>query len=100
MGIYDDGSNRSNDRLFLLRISLTVSADNIGVTGYDIYRDGAMVGSTTGATTYTDTGLTANTAYSFTIKAKDAAGNVSAASSALTVTTRPAIAGVFTYSVT
>jgi cellulose 1,4-beta-cellobiosidase len=44
------------------------------------------VGSATG-TTYTDTGLSAATAYSYTVRARDAAGNVSAASAALSVTT-------------
>ncbi|QGQ95536.1 DUF5060 domain-containing protein [Paenibacillus psychroresistens] len=68
-------------------LSWTASTDNVAVTGYDIYRGATLAGSTTGATTYTVTGLTANTAYSFTVKAKDAAGNISVASSALSITT-------------
>ncbi|WP_189272164.1 glycoside hydrolase family 6 protein [Kitasatospora griseola] len=70
-------------------VALTWSAatDNVGVTGYDVYRDGALVGSTAG-TSYTDTGLTASTAYSYTVKARDAAGNVSPASAALVATTK------------
>lgn len=69
-------------------LSWTASTDNVGVTGYDIYRNGTKVGSSTG-TSYSDTGLTAATAYSYTVRAKDAAGgNVSAASSALSVTTK------------
>ncbi|CAI6083108.1 fibronectin type III domain-containing protein [Cohnella sp. JJ-181] len=68
-------------------LSWTASTDNVAVTAYDIYRGGSLAGSTAGATTYTATGLTASTAYSFTVKARDAAGNVSAASSALSVTT-------------
>jgi chitodextrinase len=68
-------------------LSWTASTDNVEVTGYDIYRGTTLVGSTTTALTYNVTGLTAGTAYSFTVKAKDAAGNVSAASNALTVTT-------------
>jgi|GEM_PF-2387053 len=67
-------------------LSWTASTDNVGVTGYDVYKDGAFAASVTG-TTATITGLASNTAYSFTVKAKDAAGNVSAASSALSVTT-------------
>ncbi|MCX5395808.1 glycoside hydrolase family 6 protein [Streptomyces sp. NBC_00102] len=67
-------------------LSWTASTDNTAVTGYDIFRAGVKVGSST-TTSYTDTGLTASTAYSYTVKAKDAAGNVSAASSALSVTT-------------
>ncbi len=68
-------------------LSWTASTDNVGVTGYDVYRGATKVGSTTGATTYTDSGLTAATAYSYTVKAHDLAGNVSAASNSVTVTT-------------
>ncbi|MEV7404115.1 glycoside hydrolase family 6 protein [Streptomyces sp. NPDC091267] len=67
-------------------LSWTASTDDTGVTGYDVYRGGTKVGSST-TTSYTDTGLTASTAYSYTVKAKDAAGNVSAASGALSATT-------------
>ncbi|WP_066584134.1 glycoside hydrolase family 48 protein [Cellulomonas timonensis] len=67
-------------------LSWTASTDAVGVTGYDVYRGTTLVGTATG-TTYTDTGLTASTAYSYTVRAKDAAGNISAASTALAVTT-------------
>ena len=52
-------------------------------------RGGTQVGTSTG-TSYTDTGLTASTAYTYTVKANDAAGNVSAPSSSITVTTNAA----------
>ncbi|MFF7404598.1 endo-1,4-beta-xylanase [Streptomyces murinus] len=64
----------------------SASTDNVGVTGYDVYRGSTKVGSST-STSYTDSGLSASTAYSYTVKAKDAAGNVSAASGAVTATT-------------
>lgn len=67
-------------------LSWTASTDNTGVTGYDVFRGGVKVGSST-TTSYTDSGLSASTAYSYTVKAKDAAGNVSAASAALSATT-------------
>ncbi|MFC5528204.1 fibronectin type III domain-containing protein [Cohnella yongneupensis] len=67
-------------------LSWTASTDNVGVTGYDVYNGSVLAGTTTG-TTYTVTGLTENTSYTFTVKAKDAVGNVSAASAALNVTT-------------
>ncbi|WUN26482.1 hypothetical protein OG878_27840 [Streptomyces sp. NBC_00316] len=67
-------------------LSWTASTDDTGVTAYDIYRDGARVGSTAG-TAFTDTGLSASTAYSYTVRARDAAGNVSAASAAVSATT-------------
>ncbi|MGW0600928.1 glycoside hydrolase family 6 protein [Streptomyces sp. NPDC002776] len=69
-------------------LAWTAATDNVGVTGYDVYRNGTRVGSAPAAgTTYTDTGLSAATAYSYTVRALDAAGNVSAASTALSVTT-------------
>ncbi|MFB9328402.1 fibronectin type III domain-containing protein [Paenibacillus aurantiacus] len=69
-------------------LAWNASTDNVGVTGYDVYRGASLVGSTSGSTlTYTNTGLAAGTAYSFTVKAKDAAGNVSAASASVSVTT-------------
>jgi len=67
-------------------LNWTASTDNVGVTAYDIYVNGSLKGSTA-STNYNVTGLTASTTYSMTIKAKDASGNVSSASSALNVTT-------------
>ncbi|MEC0229497.1 discoidin domain-containing protein [Paenibacillus alba] len=69
-----------------INLSWTASTDNIGVAGYDIYRDGAVVG-TTAAKTFSDTGVKASTSYSYTVKAKDSAGNTSPASNTATVTT-------------
>lgn len=73
-----------------------------GVADYDLYRDGAYLGSTS-ATGYTDSPLSAATAYAYTVRARDNAGNVSAASTPLTVSTAAAgtappkrVAGYFT----
>ncbi len=67
------------------------STDNVGVTGYTIYRGSAVAGAVSAATTtFTDTGLAAGTAYSYTVVARDAAGNASAASAPLAVVTTPA----------
>jgi chitodextrinase len=74
-------------------LSWTASTDNVGVTGYDVLRGGAKVGSVAG-TSYTDTGLTASTSYTYTVTAHDAAGNVSPASSPLTVSTQSTVAGL------
>jgi chitodextrinase len=64
------------------------STDNLAVTGYVIYRNGTEVGpSTTNA--YTDNAVTPDTEYSYTVAAKDAAGNTSAQSAALTAKTLP-----------
>ncbi|MES2812883.1 MAG: GEVED domain-containing protein [Bacteroidota bacterium] len=67
-------------------LSWTASTDNVGVTGYDVYQGTTLLGTVT-TTSYNVTGLTASTAYSFSVKAKDAAGNVSAASNTVNVTT-------------
>ena len=70
------------------RLSWSASTDNVGVTGYDVYKDGIKFNSSPVAVAYLDiTGLTANTAYSITVKARDAAGNTSTASQPLVVTT-------------
>ncbi len=57
-----------------ISLSWTASTDNVGVTGYDVYIDNVLNGTTTG-TTYTISGLTASTTYSIYVRAKDAAGN-------------------------
>ncbi|WP_392674555.1 cellulase family glycosylhydrolase [Streptomyces sp. LN785] len=73
-------------------LSWSPSTDNTGVTSYDVYRGSTLVGSST-TTGFTDTGLTAATTYSYTVRAKDAAGNSSAASSAVTAKTSAAAGG-------
>ncbi len=67
-------------------LSWTASTDVVGVTGYDVFQNGTFKTSVTG-TSAVITGLSAGTLYAMTVKAKDAAGNVSAASTALNVTT-------------
>jgi chitinase len=67
-------------------ITWSAASDPYGITQYIVYRNGTQVG-TTGITAYVDTGLSANTNYTYTVVAVDAAGHQSAVSSALTVTT-------------
>jgi chitodextrinase len=61
-----------------IKLSWSGSTDNIGVTGYDIYRDGNQI-ATTGSTstTYLDTGLATSTSHFYYVAAYDAAGNTS-----------------------
>ncbi|MGR3789901.1 M4 family metallopeptidase [Flavobacterium sp. TN-1] len=67
-------------------LSWTASTDNVGVTGYNIYNGTTLLASST-TTSATVSGLKASTTYNFTVKAKDAAGNLSATSNAVSVTT-------------
>ncbi|TDE53096.1 endonuclease [Flavobacterium sp. GT3P67] len=67
-------------------LSWNASTDNIGVTGYNVYMNSVLKTTVTGTTT-TITGLTASTAYTFSVKAKDTAGNISGASNTVNVTT-------------
>ncbi|WP_139490989.1 carbohydrate-binding protein [Brevibacillus dissolubilis] len=67
-------------------LSWSASTDNTGVTGYHVYRGTTLVATST-TTSYTVTGLAASTTYSFTVKAKDAAGNLSASSNSVSITT-------------
>ena len=69
-------------------LAWTVSVDDVAVDGYDVFKDGAFVGFTSG-TTFTVPGLSGATPYTFTVHAADAAGNLSEASNAVTVTTAP-----------
>ena len=69
-----------------LTVGWTASSDNVGVTGYRIFRNGTQVG-TTSATNYTDTGLTPSTTYSYAVSAFDNANNQSPQSSQLVAST-------------
>ena len=70
-------------------LSWTASTDNVGVVGYNVYRDGVKIG-TTASTTYSSTGLAAATTYSYTVTAVDAAGNTSTPSTSASATTAAA----------
>ncbi|MDF2938345.1 MAG: hypothetical protein K0Q90_3718, partial [Paenibacillaceae bacterium] len=73
-----------------VQLSWTPSADNAAVYGYDIYEGSRWVAFSS-ANSAKITGLAANSGYSFTVTALDAAGNVSAAGTALPVTTTNAL---------
>jgi endo-1,4-beta-xylanase len=74
-------------------LSWTASTDNVGVTGYDVLRAPGTSGGTftqvgtSTTTSFPATGLTAATSYRFQVRARDAAGNVSAVSNTVPVTT-------------
>jgi chitodextrinase len=70
-----------------VNVAWSASTDNVGVTGYKVFRNGSLAGSTTTALTYSDTGLAASTTYTYTVVAFDAAGNVSTPSTPVTAMT-------------
>ncbi|MEU3618123.1 cellulase family glycosylhydrolase [Streptomyces sp. NPDC006872] len=85
-------------------LTWTAATDNVGVAGYDVVRiSGAAETNAAASTTNTATvtGLTANTAYTFAVYARDAAGNRSARSATVNVTTgsAPAVACAVGYRV-
>jgi parallel beta-helix repeat protein len=62
--------------------------DDVGVTGYRVYRNGAPIGDVDGLTlTYTDTGLSAGTTYTYVVTSLDAVGHESPASNSVSATT-------------
>jgi len=72
-------------------LSWTAATDDVGVTGYQVRQAGTVIATVGGSTlSYTVTGLTPATAYTFTVTAGDASGAVSPPSNAVTVTTDPA----------
>ncbi|WP_438710279.1 S8 family serine peptidase [Aquimarina muelleri] len=75
-----------------LDLSWNASTDNVAVTEYDVYERNTVIATTTG-TSYQATGLTANTSYSFRIKAKDANDNQSSFSNTSIAITLPDIGG-------
>ncbi len=69
-------------------LSWSAATDNVGVTGYEVFQGaGTTPVATVTSTSATVSGLAAGTSYSFTVKARDAAGNRSAASASVSATT-------------
>ena len=69
-----------------INLTWTASTDNVGVTGYKIFRDGTQIG-TSPSTSFSSTGLAASTVYSYTVSAYDAAGNNSGQSASAPIIT-------------
>ncbi len=75
-----------------INLTWNASTDNVGVTGYRIFRASAQIGTATGAS-YSNTGLSSSTAYSYTVAAYDAVGNASGQSAVASTTTHAAATG-------
>src|SRR6266540_2144213 len=69
-----------------INLSWAASSDNVGVSGYRVFRNGVQI-ATTSATSFTNTGLSPSTTYTYAVAAFDAAGNLSAQSSPASATT-------------
>ncbi|GGS27646.1 glycoside hydrolase family 18 chitinase [Streptomyces griseoviridis] len=69
-----------------VKLSWSAATDDKGVKNYDVLRDGSKIATVTG-TTYTDTGLTKGTAYSYAVQARDTADQTGPASGSVKVTT-------------
>lgn len=60
-----------------INLSWTAATDNVGVTGYTLFKNSATFQSLSGTTTtYTDTAVTTTGSYTYYVEARDAAGNV------------------------
>ncbi len=77
-------------------LSWSASNDDVGVSGYTVYRDGTSLG-TTGSASFSDTTVAPDTTYSYSVDAVDAAGNRSARSAAVSVTTPAQAAAAITF---
>jgi len=78
------------DGPFSVSVAWTASTDNVAVNGYGIYRNGSLVGEVGGSTlSFTDTTVAAGSTYGYQVDAVDAAGNRSARTATVNVTTPP-----------
>ena len=81
---------------FSVDVTWSPSTDDVGVTGYDVLRNGAVIASVGGSTTsFTDGSTLPSTAYGYTVRARDASNNVSAQSASAPVTTPAGATPVF-----
>ncbi|MGD9009454.1 MAG: fibronectin type III domain-containing protein [Desulfobacteraceae bacterium] len=86
------GLNASTVTGTAITLTWSASTDNVATTGYRIFRDGTEL-ATSVTTSHADSGLSPDTQYQYTVSAYDGAGNESAQSSALSVSTPAESAG-------
>jgi hypothetical protein len=79
-----------------VNVTWPAASDNVGVSAYDVTRNGAALTTVAGTTTsFTDNTAAPNTNYTYAVRARDAAGNQSAFGAAAPVTTPPPPTPVF-----
>lgn len=74
-----DNLTKISSTVSSITLGWSASTDDVGVTGYHLFRNGTLIASPAG-TSYTDTGLSVSTSYTYTISAYDNASNTSATS--------------------
>ena len=70
-----------------VKLTWQASTDNLAIGGYDIWRDGVSLTSVGAVLTFTDTTVLPSSTYTYQVRARDTAGNVSALSVSVPVTT-------------
>lgn len=80
-----------------INLNWSASTDNVGIAGYKVFRNGTLI-TTTLDTVFSDTGLTSNTTYTYTVSAYDTSGNVSDKSSPDSATTNPSVTPTYSIS--
>ena len=93
-------ANLTADAVSARRVDLSWDAatDNVGVTNYEVYRDGQLLATSGDVTSYSDTTAHPQTTYEYTVRALDAAANRSAASNTAQATTPAAPTTTLTFS--
>jgi hypothetical protein len=80
---------------FVAQLGWDASTDDVGVAGYDVFRDGAVVATLGPVVSWTDTTTLAGTTHQYAVRARDLSGNLSALSATVSVTQPPAASPVF-----
>ena len=76
-------------------LTWNVSTDDVGLAGYDLFRDGSLLASVGNVLSYADTATTAGSTHTYAVRARDASGNASALTTAVSVTQPAAVPPLF-----
>src|SRR5207245_1224934 len=66
-------------------LTWNVSTDDVGLAGYDLFRDGSLLASVGKVRSMADTATTAGSTHTYAVRARDASGNASALTTAVSV---------------